>query len=57
MAQLYVVYDVKVKTSKYGNLIYEISIIENQNELRINSHVEVIASPLQQLFLPSCKTR
>jgi len=42
MAQLYVVYDVKTKTSKYGNEIYEISIIGTEDRFMYKTYIDVM---------------
>ena len=68
MAQLYVVYDVKVKTSKYGNEIYEISIIGTEDRFMYKTYIDpmnrnyanwagIIAEPNQGYILKNIRRR
>jgi hypothetical protein len=68
MAQLYVVYAVNAKTSKYGNEIYEISIIGTEDRCLYKTYIDamnrnyanwadIIAEPNQGYILKNIKRR
>lgn len=68
MAQLYVVYSVKTKTSKYGNLIYEIQLIGTEDRFMYKTYIDesnrnyanwagIIREPTQGYILKNLKRR